>query len=128
MKIVALLMSGCLALAGNAHAADIAAGKAKAAVCAACHGDNGIGTAPLYPNLAGQKAPYLLKQLKAFKAGERTDQSMTLFVTPLSEADMENIAAYFASLPPGGQPAAEEKPAEEKTTAEKPAVDKPATE
>lgn len=92
-----------VAMLQTAIAQDIDAGKAKAAVCAACHGSNGIGTSPLYPNLAGQKAPYLVKQLKAFKNGERKDTSMTLFVVPLTEADMENISAYYESLPANGE-------------------------
>ncbi|MNF18324.1 Cytochrome c-552 [compost metagenome] len=53
---------------------------------------------PIYPNLAGQNAPYLLKQLKAFKDGQRKDPMMAPFMAPLTEADLENLAAYYASL------------------------------
>ncbi len=93
--IVAALAS---ALSLQAQAGDIEAGKAKAAVCAACHGANGISNNPLWPNLAGQKEQYLLKQIKAFRDGQRTDPSMAPMVAGLSDADAENLAAYFASL------------------------------
>lgn len=81
-----------------AHAADVAAGKAKAVLCAACHGPEGKASVPLYPHLAGQHAPYLVKQLKAFKEGQRKDPMMAPFMAALTEADMENLAAYYASL------------------------------
>ncbi len=83
---------------GSAMAADAAAGKAKAAVCAGCHGPAGISIAPNFPNLAGQKEVYLLKQLKDFKAGVRNDPSMKAMIAALSEADMANLAAYYAGL------------------------------
>lgn len=81
-----------------AMAGDVAAGKAKSAVCAACHGANGISPSPLWPNLAGQKEAYLVKQIKAFKSGERKDPSMAPMVAALTDADIENLAAYYASL------------------------------
>ena len=81
-------------------AGDAAAGKAKAAVCSACHGADGNSTNPLWPKLAGQHADYLVKQLKAFKSGERKDPSMSPMATPLSDADMANLAAYYASQTP----------------------------
>lgn len=87
-----------LAWGHNARAADIEAGKAKAAVCAACHGVAGKASVPVYPHLAGQQEAYLLKQLKAFKDGSRKEPLMVPFMAPLSEADMENLAAYYASL------------------------------
>lgn len=82
----------------SVNAADAAAGKAKAAVCAACHGAAGISPNPLWPNLAGQKDQYMIKQLKAFKDGTRQDPLMTAQAAPLSDADIENLAAYFSSL------------------------------
>ena len=87
-----------LAWGHQAKAADIAAGKAKATVCAACHGVGGEATVPVYPHLAGQNAAYLLKQMKAFKEGSRTEPLMAPFMAMLTEADMENLAAYYASL------------------------------
>lgn len=81
-----------------AKAADIEAGKAKAAVCAACHGVEGKALIPNYPHLAGQNAAYLVKQLKAFKDGSRQEPLMVPFMAPLTEADMENLAAFYTSL------------------------------
>jgi cytochrome c553 len=82
----------------NAFAGDAAAGKAKAAVCAACHGANGIGTTDQYPNLAGQHADYIVKQLKAFKSGDRKDPVMAPMAMGLSEQDMADVASYFSSF------------------------------
>ncbi|HHQ4929923.1 TPA: c-type cytochrome [Aeromonas hydrophila] len=81
-----------------AQAADVEAGKAKAAVCAACHGVEGKALIPNYPHLAGQNAAYLVKQLKAFKDGSRKEPLMVPFMAPITDADMENLAAYYASL------------------------------
>ncbi len=77
---------------------DAAAGKTKAATCAGCHGTKGISAVPNYPNLAGQKEAYIVKQLKAFKAKTRTDPTMNAMAAPLSDADMANVAAYFSGL------------------------------
>ncbi|OKY25117.1 MULTISPECIES: c-type cytochrome [Thalassotalea] len=91
-----------------AFAGDAQSGKTKAAVCAACHGSNGMGTADSYPNLAGQHADYIVKQLKAFKAGDRNDQLMSPMAANLSEQDMADLAAYYSafgidgSAPAGG--------------------------
>jgi len=96
-----LLVSGVMLsmLAGNVTAAgDAAAGKAKSAVCASCHGGKGISMIPMYPNLAGQKSAYTLKQLKAFKNKTRVDPIMAGMTAGLSDADMENLAAYYESL------------------------------
>ena len=85
-----------------AASGDADAGKAKAATCAACHGANGIGATDTYPNLAGQHADYIVKQLKAFKAGDRKDPLMGPMAAPLSEQDMADVAAYFSGLPRDG--------------------------
>ncbi len=90
-----LLLTGA---AGFVQAADIAAGKAKAATCAGCHGADGIATNPQYPNLAGQNAPYLVLAMKAYKDGSRNHPVMKAMVSALSDQDMENIAAYYESL------------------------------
>jgi len=87
-----------LNLGFSAQAADVEAGKAKSALCAACHGPAGISNNPLWPNLAGQKEAYLVKQIKAFKNGERKDPSMAPMVANLSDEDIENLAAYYANL------------------------------
>jgi cytochrome c553 len=79
-------------------AGDIAAGKAKAVTCVACHGAEGISPADIWPNLAGQKEAYLVKQIRAFRDGDRNDPMMAPMVKPLSDSDAENLAAYFSSL------------------------------
>ncbi|PIP80788.1 MAG: cytochrome C [Gammaproteobacteria bacterium CG22_combo_CG10-13_8_21_14_all_40_8] len=96
MKLLPL--AGLLFVASSIQAADIDAGKAKAATCAGCHGPAGVSFVPIYPNLAGQKSAYLEKQLKAFQAGTRTDPIMTAMAKPLSEDDIANVSAYFQSL------------------------------
>lgn len=78
-------------------AADIEAGKAKSATCVACHGPAGISTNPLWPNLAGQHEQYLAKQIKAFRDGTRTDPLMAPMVAALTDADIANLAAYYAA-------------------------------
>lgn len=87
-----------LMVSGVAVAGDPAAGKAKATICAACHGANGISPNPLWPNLKGQKEQYLIKQIKAFRDGQRNDPSMAPMVKSLSDADIDNLAAYFSGL------------------------------
>jgi len=82
----------------SAIAGDVAAGKAKAAVCAGCHGVAGISVIPNFPNLAGQKSAYLAKQLKAFRDKTRVDPTMSGMAAALTDADIENLAAYFESL------------------------------
>ena len=78
-------------------AADSEAGKTKSALCAGCHGADGNSPNGVWPILAGQHASYLVKQMKNFKSAERTDPIMQGMVAALSEEDMQNIAAYFAS-------------------------------
>jgi cytochrome c553 len=95
-----LLSAGIAALIGigGAHAAgDAAAGKAKAAACAGCHGANGEGIAP-NPALAGKSEDLLVQALKDFKSGKRDNAIMKGMASPLSDGDMANLAAYFASL------------------------------
>ncbi|POA22866.1 MULTISPECIES: cytochrome c [unclassified Pseudomonas] len=94
--VVSLLLT--LGIAGGAHAAgDAAAGQAKAAVCGACHGPDGNSMAPNFPKLAGQGERYLNKQLHDIKSGKRTVLEMTGLLTNLSDQDLADISAYFAS-------------------------------
>ncbi len=86
--------------AAPAQAGDAAAGKAKAVMCAGCHGSDGISLNPLWPNLAGQKEGYLIKQLRAFRDGTRKDPMMEPIAKNLSDEDIENLAAYFSGLKP----------------------------
>lgn len=88
----------------TANAADIEAGKAKSAVCAACHGADGNSSNAAWPSLAGQHANYTYKQLKDFKEGRRNNASMTGMVALLNDDDMKNLAAYYASQQPKGAP------------------------
>ncbi|WP_371189676.1 cytochrome c [Thalassotalea maritima] len=76
---------------------DVDAGKAKAMVCAACHGADGNQPLPNHPKLAGQHEQYLVKQLQDFKSGARNNAIMAGQVATLSNEDMQNLAAYFAS-------------------------------
>ena len=80
-----------------AHAGDAAAGKAKALLCSACHGLDGNSTNPLWPKLAGQHEAYLVKQMKAFRSGERKDPLMAPMSAGLRDADIDDLAAYYAS-------------------------------
>ncbi len=91
----------CLnAAAQDAPVGDAEAGRAKAGTCAACHGIDGNSVTPEWPVLAGQHASYIVKQLKAFQSGERTDVQMTPFAMTLSEQDIYDLAAYFSEQTP----------------------------
>jgi cytochrome c553 len=96
----ALLLAGLVSLAGAAHAqsGDAAAGRQKAQACSVCHGQFGISTAPDAPNLAAQPAIYLAAQLRAYRSGERKHEVMSVMSRTLSDADIDNLAAWFASL------------------------------
>ena len=78
---------------------DATAGQAKSAACGACHGMDGNSTDPQYPKLAGQSEQYIVHQLENFKSGKRQNPIMLGMATPLSEQDMHDIGAYFASKP-----------------------------
>lgn len=103
MKIKPLLAVALFCLAGQTAAmgvkGDAAAGKQKAAACAACHGADGNKTLDnTYPKLAGQYPDYLLKALKDYKSGKRVNAVMAGQVQALTDADMANLAVYFGSL------------------------------
>jgi cytochrome c553 len=94
---VALVAFGASA---GAAAADLAAGKAKAAeVCAACHDADGNSAAADFPRIGGQYADYLAKALRDYKSGQRKNAIMAGFAQGLSKQDVENLAAYYASQP-----------------------------
>ncbi len=96
--------------AGQALAAgDAAAGKTKSATCAGCHAADGNSMNPEWPSLAGQHAGYLVKQLKNFKDGDRQNAMMAPMAAPLSDQDMEDLAAYFAAQEPKAMQADEAK-------------------
>jgi len=95
---VAGTVTGAMITAQAVSAAgDAEAGKAKAAVCAACHGQAGVSLNPEWPNLAGQKDIYLVNQLKAFREGTRENPLMSPMAAALSDEDIDNLAAYFSS-------------------------------
>ena len=77
---------------------DAAAGQTKSAACAACHGADGRGTTPLFPNLNGQKPEYLAVQLKAFRDGKRTDPTMAPMAMALTDQDIADLAAFYGGL------------------------------
>ena len=74
-------------------------GKQKAATCFACHGTDGNAVDPQYPRLAGQYNLYLQQALHEYKSGQRNNAIMKGFVATLSDQDIEDVAAYFSSLP-----------------------------
>ncbi|HZI83640.1 MAG TPA: cytochrome c [Casimicrobiaceae bacterium] len=97
LVLAALLLGG----ASASLAADLAAGAAKAKeVCQACHGLDGNSQVPDYPKLGGQRSDYLAKALRDYKSGARKNAIMAGFAGTLSAADIDNVAAYYASQPP----------------------------
>ena len=96
--IIFTIILGIILSTSFVQAADIEAGKAKSAVCAACHGGEGISPTPVWPNLAGQKEQYLAAQITAFRDGTRQNAQMAPMVANLSDEDIANLAAFYASL------------------------------
>ena len=87
-------------VATGAAAADIEAGKVKAAeVCETCHGAGGNSTSQDFPKLGGQYPDYLAKALRDYKSGQRKNPIMAGFAKPLSNQDIDNLAAYYAAQP-----------------------------
>ena len=97
---VALALAAVFALAAapSPASADAAAGRTKAQMCATCHGANGLAVAPNTPHVAGQPEPYLIEQLKAYRSGKRAHEDMGVVAKPLTDADIAELAAWFASL------------------------------
>jgi cytochrome c553 len=97
-------LSPLIALCGTAlsavpaPAADLAAGKEKAQICVACHGENGISQTENIPSLAGQPDQFIQWQLVFFRSGTRKNEQMQPIVEQLSNDDIRNLGAYFASL------------------------------
>jgi cytochrome c553 len=102
MRLSAALFA-CLALAASpvlAGSVEKGLEKTKTRGCRTCHGKDGQGTTPVYPNLAGQKAAYMEQQLKAFRSGKRQAPQMSIVAKNLSDQDIADLAAYYASLEP----------------------------
>lgn len=99
MKKVSLVIAGlALFVSTYSMAGDVAAGKAKSAQCAACHGAAGVSPMGLYPNLAQQKEQYLAKQLNDFRSGARKDPTMNAMAGGLTDVEIANLSAYYASI------------------------------
>jgi cytochrome c553 len=96
LAISLVLLVLCLPFATLEAAGNAKNGSKKAKPCQVCHGQNGKSTNPTYPMLAGQHAKYIVKQLKAFKAGQRKDPIMNKMAAGLNEQDMEDVAAFFS--------------------------------
>jgi cytochrome c553 len=93
----AIAMTSVLLMAAPA-AADLAAGKRKSMQCAVCHGMNGVAVNPDAPNLAGESAIYIEKQLKAFRSGERKHEQMSLMAKGLSDEDIRDLATWYSAM------------------------------
>jgi cytochrome c553 len=91
---LALVLSG----ADRARAADPAAGREKAMQCQTCHGLDGVGRMPDVPNIAGESEMYLTKQLQDFRSGARRHEQMSIIAGALSDDDIADLAAYYASI------------------------------
>lgn len=91
------LLTVLMFASSSVMAGDAAKGKAKSVVCAACHGPAGISSNPMWPNLAGQQEQYLVKQIKAFRDGDRKDPMMSPMAAALSDDDIANLAAHYAA-------------------------------
>jgi cytochrome c553 len=98
--VVKLLVAAGILLAGGSpsQAGDVKAGSAKAMMCQACHGLDGLSKTPDAPNIAGQIEPYLVMQLQAFKSGVRKNDAMSVVTPSLSDEDIENLAAYYSAI------------------------------
>lgn len=87
-----------IAVAGDAAAGDVNAGRAKALMCQACHGTDGMSKVPEAPNIAGQTGPYIVMQLQAFKSGARKNDAMSVVAQTLADKDIDDLAAYFSAI------------------------------
>src|SRR5881227_1059528 len=94
------MLSAALLCCSSAHAADVAAGKEKAGLCVACHGEGGISQIDNIPSLAAQPDQFIQWQLVFFRAGARKNEQMQPIVEQLNNEDIRNLGAYFASLEP----------------------------
>jgi len=113
IKLPTIIAMAGLALAATQAQADslvdgsAEAGEAKALTCTACHGPEGNSSSAMWPNIAGQNAPYLQAQLNAFKDGSRIDPLMSSQTLMLSAQDMADLAVYFEGLPAAAQSVAD---------------------
>ena len=88
------LAAGCFAMAFSVHAGDAGAGKTKSENCAQCHGEDGKED----PAIAGMAEENFIKAMKEYQSGVRTHKKMAKAATGLTDADLADLAAYYASL------------------------------
>ena len=101
MKLLtSVVFASAVALSGQALAADAAAGKAAYAAkgCIGCHGANGVAVVPTYPTLKGKDAAFVKQNLTDFRSGKRVGTTMNAMAAGLSDADIENLAAYISGF------------------------------
>ena len=97
--LTAFMLVITVSLSSPVMAFDKEAGKEKAQqVCASCHGMDGVGILPTYPKLAGQYVDYLMKALKDYRSGQRSNAIMAGFAATLTDEDIQNLAYYYATL------------------------------
>jgi cytochrome c553 len=97
--LASLIVSAALAADTiPATAGDAAAGRQKALPCQACHGLDGLSKLPEAPHLAGQVEPYLVKSLSDYRSGARQNEMMSVVAPNLSDEDIADLAAYYASI------------------------------
>ena len=99
-ELLAILASACFLIASGSatNAGDVKTGRAKALMCQACHGMDGLSKVPEAPSIAAQIEPYIVAQLQAFKSGARKNDAMSVVAQTLSDADIEDLAAYFSAI------------------------------
>ncbi len=98
LNIALLLLGAAASSSVVAQGRDPVAGKAKAAMCATCHGPLGVSQLPNAPHLAGQPAIYTAEQLKNYRSGKRANEVMAVIAKPLSDQDIDDLAAWYASI------------------------------
>jgi len=96
--VLAWLLGAAALPGGFAHAGDPVAGQARAAMCVTCHGPLGLSQLPNAPHLAGQPAIYTVEQLRNYRSGKRQNEVMGVIAKPLTDRDIEDLAAWYASI------------------------------
>src|SRR5262245_61238082 len=97
-RTIAVALACIGACGAGAEQTDAQAGRAKSKTCVVCHGEFGISVLPNAPNLAGQPDAYLAEQLKAYRSGKRSNEIMSVIAKPLTDADIAELSAWYASI------------------------------
>ncbi|MDH5264677.1 MAG: cytochrome c [Betaproteobacteria bacterium] len=95
---IRVALACALAIGALTARADVQSGRVKARACVVCHGEFGISVLPNAPHLAGQPEAYLATQLKAYRSGARTSEIMSVIAKPLTDAEIADLSAWFASI------------------------------